>query len=67
MNNYTLTEIVAAKKMAWRLKLFFTAATYRNLECEINGIPIRNNSVLAKDGAPKGRYIDLRDLRKSCK
>lgn len=67
MNNYTLTEIVAAKKRAWKLRLFSTAADYRNLECEIKGIIRPNHSVLSRMGKPAGRYIDLSDLRKSCK
>lgn len=67
MNNYTLAEIAAAKKRAWKLKLYSTAADYRNLECEIKSITRPNHSLLSKGGKPKGRYIDLSDLRKSCK
>ena len=62
-----LTEIIAAKKRAWKLKLYSTAADYRNLECEIKGITRPNYSLLSILGKPKGKYIDLSDLRKSCK
>ena len=66
MNKYTLTEVIYAKKVAFKLGLFLVAAQYRNLECEMKGISRPNHTLLSKDGAPKGLYIDLRDLIKSC-
>ena len=67
MNNYTLTEIVSAKKKAFKLGLYFTAAQYRDLECKIKGINTVNGVISAFGSKPQGVYIDLRDLRQSCK